>query len=219
MRQGLNHMLPGHEISVPVAAGPFEDDQGNPAWFTKGKGAQTPAKMILELKKDFLTSVAAALRAVKAHRPTVVVADGQGALVALGLANALCLETCLAMRNVQLPEIPPLAKAWGAIRAVVVSTPRWGKASLDVERLRRAVPEMFDLSSPWEGLPTTFVVTKHSPLHSKEVELCERLRLVTVPKIQDVLLLQMLERPAKLMWEHNGKCMCGRRTFLHGLCD
>ena len=30
MQQVLNHMLPGHEISVPVAAGPFEDDQGNP---------------------------------------------------------------------------------------------------------------------------------------------------------------------------------------------
>ena len=171
------------------------------------------------IRDSFLTSVAAALRAVKAHRPTVVVADGQGGLVALGLANALCLETCLAMRNVQLPEIPPLAKAWGAIRAVIVSTPRWGKASLDVERLRRAVPEMFDLLSPWEGLPTAFVATKHSPLHAKEMELCERLRLVTVPKIQDVLLLSMLERPAKLMWEHNGKCICGRRTFLHGLCD
>ena len=51
------------------------------------------------------------------------------------------------------------------------------------------------------------------------MELCERLRLVTVPNIQDVLLSQMLERPAKLMWEHNGKCICGRRTFLHGLCD
>ena len=52
MQQVLNHMLPGYDISVPLAAGPFEDDQGNPAWFTKGKGAQTPAKMILDLKKD-----------------------------------------------------------------------------------------------------------------------------------------------------------------------
>ena len=44
MQQVLNHMLPGYDISVPLAAGPCEDDQGNPAWFTKGKGAQTPAK-------------------------------------------------------------------------------------------------------------------------------------------------------------------------------
>ena len=83
----------------------------------------------------------------------------------------------------------------------------------------RAVPEMFDLTSPWEGLPTAFVETKHSPLHPKEKELRERLRLPAYPKLQDVLLQQMLERPARLMWEHNGKCMCGRRTFLHGLCD
>ena len=171
MQQVLCHMLPGHEVSVPVAGGPFEDDHGNPAWFAKGKGSLTPAKQILELKRDFLTSVAVALRAVKAHRPTVVVADGQGALIALGLANALCIETCLAMRNVQLPEIPPLARAWGAVRAVIVSTPRWGRAKLDVQLLSRAVPEMFDLTSPWEGLPTALVETKHSPLYSKEKEL------------------------------------------------
>ena len=77
------------------------------------------------------------------------------------------------MGNVQLPEIQPLARAWGAIQAVVVSTPRWGKARLDVDMLRRAVPEMFDLLSPWEGLPTVYVETKQSPLHSKEKELCE----------------------------------------------
>ena len=78
---------------------------------------------------------------------------------------------------------------------------------------------MFDLTSPWEGLPTALVETKHSPLYSKEKELRERMRLPAYPKMQDVLLQQMLERPAKMMWDHNGKCICGRRTFLHGLCD
>ena len=102
-------MLPEHEIRVPIAPGPFEDDHGISAFFGKGKGAMTPAKLVQDLKRDLLTSMATVLRAVKLHRPQIVVADGQGALIALALSRPLLLESCMALRNIQLSEVPSLS--------------------------------------------------------------------------------------------------------------
>ena len=110
MAQILQQMLPGYDISVPVASGPFEDAGGVSAYFDKDKGAMTPQRLVLSVKRDFLTSMATVLRAIKVHRPQILIADGQGVLIALGISKALLLETCLAVRNVQHQELPQLTK-------------------------------------------------------------------------------------------------------------
>ena len=105
------------------------------------------------LKRDYHTSLATLARAVKVHRPQLIIADGQGALIALGLAKALVVESCLSLRNADISEAIGIARAWGAVRGIVVSQPRIGRAMLDVSKLQQAVPELFTADHPWEGPP------------------------------------------------------------------
>ena len=58
------------------------------------------------LKKDFLTSMVTVLRAVERHKPAVLIGDGQGALVVMGLSRPVLLETALAapMVCIQAPH-------------------------------------------------------------------------------------------------------------------
>ena len=79
MWQVLSRALPSSEVRVPVVEGPFTDPMGIGAFFDGSKGRLTPAKMVLEFKKDFLTSMVTVLPAVERHRPMVLVGDGQGA--------------------------------------------------------------------------------------------------------------------------------------------
>ena len=69
-------------------------------------------------------------RAVKAHRPQLVMGDGQGAMIALGLAKPLVLEATLALRNVDVKEAIQIGRAWGQVKGVIVQDPRVGRAGM-----------------------------------------------------------------------------------------
>ena len=86
---GLGRMLPEYDISVPLVAGPFSDDEGINAFFDRTRKPTAPKRARLDLKRDFLTSMAVVARAVKAHRPQLIMGDGQGAMIALGLSKPL----------------------------------------------------------------------------------------------------------------------------------
>jgi hypothetical protein len=139
-------MLPQFEVSLAFSAGPFEDAAGGAfAHFDGSKhGVLTPAKQVLETKKDLLTSVVKVLRDCVRHCPALVVGDGQGALVVLALTRPLLVETALAARNVQREEVEEIARAWGNILGTVVRNPRLGKAKVGKELFRLAAPEVFD---------------------------------------------------------------------------
>ena len=95
---GMGRMLPEYDITLPLCPGPFTDDQGHAAFFDKNR-SKTPKGAILDLKRDFLASMASAARSIAAHRPQVLVADGQGALIALGMSRPLVLEASRALPN------------------------------------------------------------------------------------------------------------------------
>ena len=70
--------------------------------------------------------MATVLRAVERHKPAVLIGEGQGALVALGVSKPVLLETALAARNEQREDARVLASAWGALKAIVVTKPHQG---------------------------------------------------------------------------------------------
>ena len=136
----------------------------------------TQQRLILSLKRDYMTGLATAARALVSHKPRLVVGDGQGALIALGLSSPLVLEACLATRNVGLNESIPIARAWGAVKAVVLTQPRIGRGKLELPLLRLAVPELFD-SHPWENLYRVAVQNRHTSTYEQEKVLLGELQL------------------------------------------
>ena len=119
----------------------------------------------------------------------------------------------------QLPEALPLARAWGLLKAAVVTQPRLGKARLDVQQLEQVLPELFILEHPWGRLPCTGIAARRTPLFAQEKMLLAKIQVPYADALVDVMLHEFLERPPTLIWEHNGRCGCGRRTFLFAQCD
>ena len=105
-----------------------------------------------------------AARAVRAHKPQLLIADGQGALIALGLSKPLVLESALAMRNIHITEALQIAKGWGCIKGVLLQNPRVAKHRLDLAELRLAVPELFNTTHPWVGPKTVVITDRTAPL-------------------------------------------------------
>ena len=83
VHEHLTRLLPGHRVSLAASHGPFEDTLGNRSHYDGQKGGLKEARLILETKKDTLTSVVTLARSVLLHQPGVVIGEGQGGLVAL----------------------------------------------------------------------------------------------------------------------------------------
>ena len=76
-----------------MCVGPFVDDLGHAAFFDKSKKI-VEKQIILDTKRDLLTSVAAVFRSIAIHKPDIVVGSGQGGAVAVALSSPLLLEVC-----------------------------------------------------------------------------------------------------------------------------
>ena len=59
---------------------------------------------------------------------------------------------------------------------------------------------------------------KHSPHHEELNQFAEKLQLVQVKSLGMISIEPALLSPSRLMWEHNGICPCGRRTYLLSQC-
>ena len=91
------------------------DDDGAAAQVDGHKSKLGPAKLLLEVKKDLLTSVVTLARNVGVHRPEVLVGFGQGGVVAQAYGHPLAMETALQARNVQVSELTGIAEAWAGV--------------------------------------------------------------------------------------------------------
>ena len=140
-------------------------------FFDRTKRSTTQRQKILDLKRDFLTSLASVARAVKAHGPTLVLGEGQGALIALGLTCPLVLEATLALRNVDIKEALGIARMWGRVKGVIVRNPQVFKTQLSLNDLRAAMPEMFDSDHPWQHLKCFGIKDSTSPTVLEIVQL------------------------------------------------
>ena len=103
LSQKLGQLLPGYELSIAIAEGPFEDEDGVGAHFeAKALQVGKPAKegkkapQIASLIVDLHVSVVKLARAVALHKPSLIVGQGQGGIVAAAYAHPGCLETVLA---------------------------------------------------------------------------------------------------------------------------
>ena len=214
----LARLLPGHRVSMVTSPGPFEDTLGNRSHYDGGKGGLKEARLILETKKDTLTSVVTLARSVLLHQPDVVVGEGQGGVIALAYAKPLQLEVALQARNVQRDEVQSIAESWGRIKACISLYPVLSQNKVGCDLLKKCNPEMFDQEFPVEGLPVYGVITD-SDRHSDQQR--SLFRSAGVEKVRDLSFVDwqmLLGRPPREMWSHTGKCQCGRRTFLFGQC-
>ncbi len=144
----LSQLLPGYEIELALAEGPFEDDDGISAHFENDALGAPPRrpqgpKQIAALKVDLHVSVVELARHAAMHKPRLVIGKGQGGVVALAYGHPGALEQVMATRNVQPAELPELSQAWGNVAAIVLQEPRLSKKGVQFSNIRAACPEMF----------------------------------------------------------------------------
>lgn len=111
-----------------------------------------------------------------------------------------------------------VAQAWGQVAIVCVVEPRLSKAGMDLDLLRKAVPELFDTVCAAKALEAAVCRRPKSPYYKTIKEICEELCLIQVPDLGEVPFASLLDRPFNLMLEHGGECECGGRTYLFGEC-
>ena len=92
---------------------------------------------------DLHCSVVKLARHAAMHKPSLIVGEGQGAIVATAYGHPGCLETVLATRNVQVAEILSISQAWGDVRCIVVHASRLSKKGVQLGNLKKTAPDMF----------------------------------------------------------------------------
>ena len=134
----LSQAMPGYQVELALAEGPFEDDDGVSAHFEKDAlGRVQGQRQIGPLKRDLHASVAKLARNASMHRPRLVIAKGQGGVVALAYGHPGCLEQVLATRNVQPVELPEISQARGNV-AAIIQEPRLSRRGVQLANIRAA---------------------------------------------------------------------------------
>ena len=141
---------PGYEIKMVLSEGPFEDDHGVASHFVgRTLGLKQVRKRVGGTRVEFHTSVIQLARRVEMFKPSIIVGEGQGALIAIGYVTPEVLETAMSSRNVQQNECESIGQAWGGVRAVIAHWPRMNKRGLEQAVLKEALPELCTAKSKW----------------------------------------------------------------------
>ena len=212
----LERALPGGSIQLRACYGPFEDDEGLASHFDGAVGRLTGPKKVKRMRVDTLTSCAKVLRDAASFLPDLVVGFGQGAVISALVRWPLMVEVTLQARNLQNKEVQKVGAAWGGIKGIWVVDPRVWKSKLGAEDVLSACPELRK-SFPVDPLKGFGVATKQGRPDESTVML-ETLRVARVDGIDAVNIRAMLADPPREMWEHEGVCVCGRRTYLFARC-
>ena len=139
----------------------------------------------------------------------------------MAMSRPELIETAMAMRNIQSEEVGPLATAWGKLRAIVGASPRISRThpkKFGVALLQAAAPELFSARVLTEPLKCIYVQDVDSPSRILEDAFAVVFDPIKVRRLEDVLWSPVLDQKPRLMWEHAGKCACGRKTYLFGEC-
>ena len=215
----LSRALPSFQVDLALAEGPFEDDDGVGAHFDEAAlRAKAKYKKKLALKVDFHSSVVKLARHAAMHKPAIIIGEGQGALIAVGYAKPLLLEAALATRNIQPEELSEIRDAWGETRVVVIHDPKVHKTSVREDELKESTPELFDTTFPIPMLKTFSWKDTKVTLYQEGKQLMDLMGIGVVDMFQDIPFARLLEEPSVLMWEHQGKCPCGKKAYLFNQC-
>ena len=215
-RATLERAMPGISLELRASFGPFEDDEGIASQFDGAVGRLTGAKRIKRIRVDLLTSCAKLLRDAAGFLPDFVIGFGQGGVIAALVRWPLVVELTLQVRNLQLKEVQKVGSSWSRIKGVWSVNPRVWKSQIGAEDIAQACPELKKKFSV-EPLKGFGVSTKHGR-PDDTVAMFEALRLAKVDSLDAINLRSFLSEPAREVWEHEGLCVCGRRTYLFSRC-
>ena len=168
--------------------GPFEDSEGLASHFDGGANRLAGTKRVKRLRVDLLTSCAKVLREATGFKPQFLVGLGQGGLVAAVLRWPLVVELTLQARNLQ-------RRCWRGLGG----------------------------HQGYLGFAATVVAHPERPPRGRRVlpgapEVLRLLRLDPSKGIEEASVRGMLEEPSREMWDHDGLCECGKRTYLFSRC-
>ena len=104
------------------------------------------------------------------------------------------------------------------MKAIIVDGTRLAKSGFRTEKLKAAVPELYKETSAMLPLPTFVIFAAPGQLYHEIKEFGSHPLRQLVATLDVVPLTGLLERQNRLMWEHNGECSCGRKTYLTGQC-
>ena len=213
----LEQALPGISVVIRACYGPFEDDEGCCSHFDGAVARLSGgSKKTKRVRIDLLTSAAKTLRESAAFRPDLVLGFGQGGVIAGLLRYPLLVELVLQARNLQNQEVQAVGAAWSKIKAVFVVNPRMWRTQLGATDVKEALPELRKdfVVDPLNGFGVATKTGRPDELDA----MFEALRLEKVTSIAAVGIRGMLAEPARDVWEHDGLCSCGKKTYLFSRC-
>ena len=213
----LEQALPGISVGMRACYGPFEDDEGCCSHFD-GAVARLPAgnKKNKRMRVDLLTSCAKVLREVAAYKPDLILGFGQGGVVVALLRWPLVVELTLQARNLQTKEVREIGSSWGRIKAVWSVNPRVWRTQLGATEVKEAIPELLKdfVVDPLNGFGVATKTGRPDELDA----MFEALRLEKITSVAAVGIRGMLAEPGREVWEHDGLCSCGKKTYLFSRC-
>ena len=213
----LEQALPGISVGMRACYGPFEDDEGSCSHFD-GAVARLPAgnKKNKRMRVDLLTSCAKVLREVAAYKPDLILGFGQGGVIVALLRWPLVVELTLQARNLQTKEVREIGSSWGRIKAVWSVNPRVWRTQLGATEVKEAIPELLKdfVVDPLNGFGVATKTGRPDELDA----MFEALRLEKITSVAAVGIRGMLAEPGREVWEHDGLCSCGKKTYLFSRC-
>ena len=215
-RDVLEKAMPGVSVEIRASFGPFEDDDGIASHFDGAVGRLTGPKRIKRVRVDLLTSCAKLLRDAAGFLPDFVIGIGQGGVIAALVRWPLVVELTLQARNLQHKEVQKVGSAWSRIKGIWSVNPRIWKSQIGAEEVGQACPELHKEFSV-EPLKGYGVATKRGRPDDTAAMLTA-LRLSRVDGIDGLNLRSLLSEPGREIWEHEGLCVCGRKTYLFSRC-
>ena len=200
IQSAFQRSLPGLSVAMRGCWGPFDDSEGLASHFDGGANRLAGTKRVKRLRVDLLTSRAKVVREATGFKPQFLVGLGQGGLVAAVLRWPLVVELTLQARNLQRKEARAAGEAWAGIKAIWAVRPRlWGTQSGHQEIAESCPGLQRDFPEPFRSFG---VVGK----------------IAAGDEVLRSLRLDASEEPSREMWDHDGLCACGKRTYLFSRC-
>ena len=84
--------------------------------------------------------------------------------------------------------------------------------------LKPALPELFKNDCPVAGVRGFLIRDYKSAHYLDEKQLGDDLAIERLEGLDKEALSVLVSQPSRTMWEHDGVCGCGRRTYLFGQC-
>ena len=132
------------------------------------------------------------------YLPDFAVGVGQGAVVLGLLRLPLVVEVTLQARNLQRKEIREVVSGWSGVKSVWCVNPC--------------------VTCVWRTQAGGDLLVTRSPKEESSRQVCDILGLGVLKDISEAPLMNLAVEPGRDVWEHDGRCSCGKRAYVFGRC-